>query len=127
MMVLEPGQCSTMRLSKRLSSSFVLNVIDDDLTARKALGFHSVDDLVEHLLCATGVTHELRFSRLRLLCLKLRMLSLLAITPAALGNTSSLGEVFVIAQAKEDLAVLFQTHQNMPQASSKETLGLLAR
>ena len=45
-------------ISKRLGSSFVLNVIDDDLTARKALGFHSVDDLVEHLLFATRVPDE---------------------------------------------------------------------
>ena len=51
-------------VSKRLGSSFVLNVIDDDLAARKTLGFHGIDDLVEHLLFATRVPDEFDFTGL---------------------------------------------------------------
>ena len=51
-------------IGQRLCARFVFNVIDDDLAARKALGLHRVDDLVEHLLFAARVPNELDFARL---------------------------------------------------------------
>ena len=51
-------------ISKCLGSSFVLNVIDDDLAAGKTLGFDGIDDLVEQLLFATRVPDEFDFTGL---------------------------------------------------------------
>ncbi len=50
-------------VGKRLGSSFVLNVIDDDLAARETFGLHGVDNLGEHLLFATRVPDEFNFAR----------------------------------------------------------------
>ena len=94
-------------VSKRLGSSFVLNVIDNDLAARKTLGFHGVDDLVEHLLFATSVSDEFDFT-----CLTRRAhnadIELVGNDAGCLRDTSGFGEVFVIAQTEEDFAVLFK-------------------
>ena len=95
-------------VSKRLSSSFVLNVIDDDLTARKALGFHSVDDLVEHLLFASRVPHEFDFTGLTRRAQNADI-ELVGNDASCLRDTSSFGEVFVITQTEEDFAVLLKT------------------
>ena len=94
-------------VSKRLGSSFVLNVIDDDLTARKALGFHGVDDLVEHLLFATRVTDEFDFTGLTRRAQNADI-ELVGNDAGCLRDTSGFGEVFVIAQTEEDFAVLFK-------------------
>ena len=94
-------------ISKRLGSSFVLNVIDDDLTARKALGFHSVDDLVEHLLFATRVPDEFDFTGLTRRAQNADI-ELVGNDAGCLRDTSGFGEVFVIAQTEEDLAVLLK-------------------
>ena len=94
-------------VSKRLGSSFVLNVIYDDLTARKALGFHSVDDLVEHLFFATCVPDEFDFTGFTRRAQNANI-ELVGNDAGCLRDTSGFGEVFVIAQAEEDFAVLLK-------------------
>lgn len=69
---------------KCLGACLILDMVDNDLAAGKALGLHGIDNLAKHLLFATGVTNELNLPA-SLAVPKTRMLSLLAITPAALG------------------------------------------
>ena len=83
-------------VSKRLGSSFVLNVIDDDLAARETLGLHGVDNLGEHLLFATRVPNEFNFARFARRAQNADI-ELVGNDPGCLGNTSSLRKVFVIA------------------------------
>ena len=94
-------------VSKRLGSSFVLNVIDDDLAAGKTLGFHGIDDLVEHLLFATRVPDEFDFTGLARRAQNADI-ELVGNNAGCLRDTSGFGEVFVIAQAEEDFAVLLK-------------------
>lgn len=94
------GQC--------LGAGLVLHMVDDDLTARKALGFHSVDDLVEHLLFASRVPHEFDFTGLTRRAQN-AYIELVGNDAGCLRDTSGFGEIFVIAQAEEDFAVLFKT------------------
>ncbi len=47
-----------------MGACLILDMVDNDLAARKTFGFHGVDDLVEHLLFATRVPDELDFTGL---------------------------------------------------------------
>lgn len=44
---------------KCLGARLILDMVDNDLAAGKALGLHGIDNLAKHLLFATGVTNEL--------------------------------------------------------------------
>lgn len=99
-------------VSKRLGSSFVLNVIDDDLAAGKTLGFHGIDDLVEHLLFATRVPDEFDFTGLARRAQNADI-ELVGNNAGCLRDTSGFGEVFVIAQAEEDFCCSAQGYRSM--------------
>ena len=45
-----------------MGACLILDMVDNDLAARKTFGFHGVDDLVEHLLFATRVPNEFDFT-----------------------------------------------------------------
>ena len=83
-------------VGKRLGSSFVLNVIDDDLAARETLGLHGVDNLVEHLLFATRMPNEFNFARFARRAQNADV-ELVGNNTGRLGDTSGLRKVFVIA------------------------------
>ena len=94
-------------IGQRLGARYVLHMVDDDLTARKALGFHGVDNLVEHLLFATRVPDEFDFTGLTRRAQNADI-ELVGNDAGCLRDTSGFGEIFVIAQAEEDFAVLFK-------------------
>ena len=71
-------------ISKRLGSSFVLNVIDDDLTARKASA-SIVSMILLSIFFSPRVCPTSSILPASLAVPKMRILSLLAMTPAALG------------------------------------------
>ena len=83
-------------VGKRLGSSFVLNVIDDDLAARETLGLHGVDNLGEHLLFATRMPNEFNFARFARRAQNADV-ELVGNNTGRLGDTSGLRKVFVIA------------------------------
>ena len=82
-------------------------MVDNDLAARETLGFHGVNNLVEHLLFATRVPNEFNFARFARRAQNADI-ELVGNDAGRLRDTSGLRKVFVIAQTKEDLAVLLQ-------------------
>ena len=94
-------------IGERLGTRFILNMIDDDFTAGKTLGLHGVDNLAEHLLFAARVPDELDLA-----CFACRTqnanIELVGDDAGGLGDTSGLCEVLVVAQAKENPAILLK-------------------
>ena len=94
-------------IGERLGARFVLNMVDDDLTSGKTLGLHGADNLAEHLLFAARVPDELDLA-----CFARRTqnanIEFVGDDAGGLGDTSGLREILVVAQAKENFAVLFQ-------------------
>ena len=79
-----------------MGACLILDMVDNDLAARKTFGFHGVDDLVEHLLFATRVPDEFDFTGLTRRAQNANI-KLVGNDAGCLRNTSGFGEVFVIA------------------------------
>ena len=92
---------------KCLGARFILDMVDNDLTAGKAFGLHGIDNLAKHLLFAAGVPNEFNFTRFARRAQNADI-ELVSNNAGRLRDTSGLRKVFVIAQTKEDLAVLLQ-------------------
>ena len=90
-----------------LGARLILGMVDNDLATSKAFGLHGVDNLAKHLLFATRVPNEFNFARFARRAQNADI-ELVGNNTGPLRDTSGLCEVCVIAQAKEDLAVLLQ-------------------
>ena len=82
-------------------------MVDNALAAGKAFGLHGVDNLGEHLLFAAGVPNEFNFARFARRAQNADI-ELVGNDAGCLRDTSGFGQVFVIAQAEEDFAVLLK-------------------